>query len=60
MLMPMNLTAVCLFLGSGGDQAAEGFHRDPEGPHEAEAGAAGQGGQEAEGETQTPPQGGGK
>lgn len=46
--------------GPGGDPAAEGDHADPESPHEAEAGAAGQRGQEAEGEAEAAAAGGGE
>lgn len=53
-------SSVLLFPGSGGDPAAEGVHGDPEGPHEAAAGAASQGGQEAEGEAEAAPAGGGE
>ena len=46
--------------GSGSDPAAEGDHGDPEGPHEAAVGAASQRGQEAEGEAEAAPAGGGE
>lgn len=42
-----------MFAGSGGHPEAEGNHADPAGLHEAATGAAGQGGQEAEGEAET-------
>ena len=51
--------AVC-FPGAGGHQTAEGVNGDPEGPHEAAAGPAGQGGQEAEGEAEAAAEGGGE
>lgn len=51
--MTLTYQSVLLSSGSGSDPATERDHGDPESSHETAVGAASQGGQAGEGETET-------